>query len=338
MGSAVSDMNPSATGVNAPVTPASETAVEFRLDDRRVGDRGGLEGRGLFGILHQPSRPGPAGPEPVPVLMVNGGPQARIGAHRSYVQIARHLAGLGYTVLRFDYAGLGDGQGDFVGYNKAAPSIRAALDFLLSRVPAQGAYLWSLCDGAAASSVYAPHDARILAMVLSNPYVFSDQVRSQTYIKHYYLQRVMEKDFWVKAVTGGLNPFKVIGGFTELFRKAFMGKRKAPARGDATAANAGAPDGSFAKADVKEEVLGGVCRFGKRVHFLLSTDDLTAMGFKDLLLGGGETARLLKTGQLSYSEIAGSDHTFSTPGAKAEVCAQTRAALEGFSKTVQGRS
>lgn len=290
---------------------AEELAVEFSVGDV-----------GLFGILHKPARP-----LPIPVLMVNGGPQPRLGAHRSYVQIARSLSAQGYTVLRFDYAGLGDGQGDFVGYNKAAPSIKAALDRLLGLSPAKGAYLWSLCDGAAASSVYAPHDARILAMVLSNPYVFSDQVRSQTYIKYYYLQRMLEREFWAKLLSGRLNPISVARSFADLFRKAFLGKRPTAAAGEAPA------DGSFAKADVKEAVMGGIARFadsGRRAHFLLSADDLTAMGFKDLLTGGADTARHLKAGRLSYVEIAGADHTFSTPGAKAEVCALTRTALAGF--------
>jgi len=301
---------------NGSVTSGSETAVEFRIGDGS-----------LFGILHRPARP-----EPMPVLMVNGGPQPRTGSHRSYVQIARYLCAQGFTVLRFDYAGLGDGQGDFVGYNKMAPSIRAALDFLLQAAPSpRGAYLWSLCDGAAASSVYAPHDARIAAMVLSNPYIFSDQVRSQTYLKHYYLQRVLEKDFWAKIVSGKLNPVTVLASFADLVRKARGGKRPAAAATSAPSANDEA--GAFAKADVKDAVLGGVAGFaasGRRIHFLLSQDDLTAMGFKDLLKGTAATAAQLRSGRLTYSEIPGADHTFSIPGAKAEVCARTRAAFAAF--------
>jgi exosortase A-associated hydrolase 2 len=63
----------------------------------------------LFGVLHYPS-----------TSQVNSGfvfchpfAEEKLWAHRVYVSFARELAKLGYAVLRFDYMGHGDSDGDF---------------------------------------------------------------------------------------------------------------------------------------------------------------------------------------------------------------------------------
>lgn len=42
------------------------------------------------------------------VILLNAGLIHRIGPNRVYVRLARHLAGLGFQVLRFDLSGIGD--------------------------------------------------------------------------------------------------------------------------------------------------------------------------------------------------------------------------------------
>ena len=66
------------------------------------------EGSWLYGILSLPK-------EEVAsrgVLIVVGGPQYRVGSHRQFTLLARDLAAHGVPVMRFDYRGMGDSEGD----------------------------------------------------------------------------------------------------------------------------------------------------------------------------------------------------------------------------------
>lgn len=69
-------------------------------------DRGGSR---LFGVLHRP------GTEPTRVgfLLCSPFVEEKLWVHRVFVHFARRLSGLGHTVLRFDYMGHGDSDGDF---------------------------------------------------------------------------------------------------------------------------------------------------------------------------------------------------------------------------------
>jgi alpha/beta superfamily hydrolase len=67
------------------------------------------DGLRLFGIFHQPERPrDPA----VAVLLLSPGVKMRVAPHRLYNKLAARFVELGYPVLRFDFHGLGDSEGD----------------------------------------------------------------------------------------------------------------------------------------------------------------------------------------------------------------------------------
>ena len=59
----------------------------------------------LFGVLVKPRV---ASADRPAVIMTNAGTVHRIGPHRLYVDLARELAELGFTVLRMDLSGIGD--------------------------------------------------------------------------------------------------------------------------------------------------------------------------------------------------------------------------------------
>lgn len=108
-----------------------ETALTFSCGDAT-----------LVGILHGTSRPARRG-----VVIVVGGPQYRVGAHRQYVILARALADNGVPVLRFDYRGMGDSSGVFSGFEDCSEDIRAAVDALLEHCSGlDEVVLWGLCD------------------------------------------------------------------------------------------------------------------------------------------------------------------------------------------------
>ena len=65
------------------------------------------ENHSLDGIITNPAAAGPIDSSPG-VILLNSGLVHRVGPNRVYVKLARRLAGLGLTVLRFDYSGVGD--------------------------------------------------------------------------------------------------------------------------------------------------------------------------------------------------------------------------------------
>jgi len=66
-------------------------------------------GQLLHGILHEPD---PATARAVCILLLSPGIKGRVGPHRLYLKIAERLVPLGFHVLRFDYYGLGDSEGE----------------------------------------------------------------------------------------------------------------------------------------------------------------------------------------------------------------------------------
>ena len=63
----------------------------------------------LYGILHTPP---PATARGVCVLLLSPGIKGRIGPHRLYLKLAAQLVPAGFHVLRFDFHGLGDSEGE----------------------------------------------------------------------------------------------------------------------------------------------------------------------------------------------------------------------------------
>lgn len=69
------------------------------------------EGEKIFCVMH---RPLPNHPGPVPAIAICPGFAGnKSGKHRIFVTLAKELAKEGIAVLRFDYRGAGDSEGDF---------------------------------------------------------------------------------------------------------------------------------------------------------------------------------------------------------------------------------
>ena len=161
----------------------------------------------------------PATPLALGMVVVVGGPQYRAGSHRQFVLLARRAAAAGIATLRFDYRGMGDSNGPPIGFENVDEDIRCAIDALVSRCPAvKKVVLWGLCDGASAALIYVQRsrDARVAGVCILNPWVRTASSLARTHIKHYYGQRLMDRQFWTKLMTGGV---KITGAFRELISK-----------------------------------------------------------------------------------------------------------------------
>ena len=121
--------------------------------------------------------------------------------------LSRALAAAGYSVLRFDYRGMGDSSGAQRDFEGVSIDIAAAIDTLQQRLPCvKQVALWGLCDAAAAALLYyhETQDPRVTGLCLLNPWVRSDASLARTQVKHYYIQRLQQREFWLKLVRGGV--------------------------------------------------------------------------------------------------------------------------------------
>jgi uncharacterized protein len=272
------------------------------------------EGDNLVGILHVPERE----PARIGVLVVVGGPQFRVGSHRQFVLMARALAQAGYAVLRFDYRGMGDSDGEMRTFESVAADVRVAIDTLMRSVPSlTGVALWGLCDAASVALMYCMQDARVKGVAIANPWVRSQAGQAQSYIKHYYGQRLLQRSFWVKALSGKLH---VTASLADFLRKLWRAR---------SSGAAGADGGSFI-----ERMRHGLQKFGGPTLILMSERDLTAQEFRDLTAASEDWQKALRRAGVTTIALPGADHTFSTEGA---LQLATRHSLEWLRTSLSSR-
>ena len=245
----------------------------------------------LIGILHKPDLPGTTG-----VLIVTGGPQYRVGSHRQFVLLARHLAHHGIAAFRFDYRGMGDSTGTAQHFDSIEVDIRSAIDAFSAQSPGTNEFvLWGLCDAATASAFYAHQDPRVTGLVLANPWVRSTRSQAQTHLKHYFPQRLRQAEFWKKLVSGKLNPIQTARSFLQQLR---LANAKQPVPGT--------------QPGLSDRMLVTLQHFEGRILLLLSGNDLTASEFAQVTHQSNAWRELFNRQQVSRAALAQADHTFSS--------------------------
>jgi exosortase A-associated hydrolase 1 len=210
------------------------------------------------------------------------------------VQLARALAGAGHVSLRLDYRGMGDSEGRMRSFEEVGDDIMAALDFLCVQRGVRSAMLWGLCDAASSALMFGSRDPRIAAMVLANPWVRSEATYATTQLKHYYWQRLLDREFWGKLLRGHFDWIAATKDFVRKVRTAVRGGSAVESK-------------SF-----QQRMAQGLRRFRGRVLLLLSGRDLTAKEFVELSSSDPEWSSLLARPNLQRAELADADHTFSS--------------------------
>jgi len=127
--------------------------------------------KSLVGILTEPHQ-GSAARDLPAVVILNAGIIHRVGPNRLHVQLARTLARIGVTVLRFDMSGIGDSpnRDDVLTPLEAAMAdIREALDWLTATKQIRRVVLMGLCAGADHSLLYSDSDPRVVGLALLDP-------------------------------------------------------------------------------------------------------------------------------------------------------------------------
>lgn len=152
----------------------------------------------LVGILTRPSGSS-AGAELPGVVLLNSGILHRVGASRVYVRIARALAGDGFTVLRFDYSGIGDSEvrRDNLSFEESArEETRQAMDYMGGLVDSDRCILGGLCSGADMSFKVGVDDPRVTGIIQLDGWPY----RSWQSLARYYGPRLLDWEQWKHSV------------------------------------------------------------------------------------------------------------------------------------------
>ncbi len=259
------------------------------------------EGERLLAVLAEPA--GEATGD-LGVVVIVGGPQYRVGSHRQFVNLARALAGTGFPVLRFDVRGMGDSTGARRGFEQLGADVRAAIDALLAARPGlRRVVLWGLCDGASAALLYLHErpDPRVRGLCLLNPWVRSEASLARTHIKHYYLQRLGQREFWRKLLSGQVAGQALRGLWANL----------AAARNEVTSPRSGTP--------YQSRMAAAWQRFDGPSLLVLSGNDYTAKEFVEYTAAAADWRGLLQRPLLSRHDAARADHTFSAASDRGEL-------------------
>lgn len=261
----------------------------------------------LLGILAKPEAPLETG-----VIVIVGGPQYRVGSHRQFVLLSRALATAGHAVLRFDYRGMGDSEGQPRDFEAVSADIAAAIVVLQTRLPAvRQVVLWGLCDGASAALLYCSetHDPRVSGLCLLNPWVRSEASLARTQVKHYYTQRLTQKEFWTKLLRGGV-AFKALAGLFRNIRVAVAG-----ARGSRSAVS---DRSALSQPPFQQRMAGAWDAFDGNIFLLLSGEDYTAKEFLEYASKDAFWKNALTHPRLIRHDLQGADHTFSSVAYRTE--------------------
>lgn len=269
------------------------------------------EGETLFGILAKPDTPKDIG-----VVVIVGGPQYRAGSHRQFVLLSRALAVAGHAVLRFDYRGMGDSLGAPRDFEAVSQDIAAAIDAMHLRIPSMKQItLWGLCDGASAALLYCHErqDPRVAGLTLLNPWVRSEASLARTQVKHYYTQRLRQKDFWLKLIRGQVAAHAVTGLMRSL--KSVFSSTSEQTTGD--------PHITF-----QQRMASAWRQFNGKILLILSGDDYTAKEFVEYAAADAAWSATLAKPGVSRHDLPDADHTFSDLALRQQVEVLTRGWLE----------
>jgi exosortase A-associated hydrolase 1 len=258
-------------------------------------------GANLYGIVSAPANNAARG-----VLIVVGGPQYRGGSHRQFMLLASDLAARGVPVMRFDYRGMGDSEGEPRTFEDVGDDIGSAIDRFFVEMPAmKELVIWGLCDAASAALFYAHRDARVRGLVLLNPWVRTDQGIAKAYLKHYYLARLSDRDLWKKILSGRFEYRAAAQSVASMCAKVLqMGRPKK------NTGNTAAHHQVEAQSALPDRMLKGLERFKGNVLLIMSGNDLTAKEFLDVVSGSREWKKRLGATNVQRRDLAEANHTF----------------------------
>lgn len=261
------------------------------------------QGDTLLGMLHQPSQSLGRGV----LAIVAGGPQYKAGCCRQLNSMAQHIASLGYPVMRFDYRGMGDSEGECRGFEHIQDDLAVAIETFKKNSPGlKEVVLWGGCDAAAAAMIHGPNHPEVTGMIIANPWVHSDETHAKVVLKHYYWQRLREKSFWMKLLKLRMNPLEKLRSVMD------------------TAKQAKASDNTDSQQDDSQlhfvtRMLRGMQRYQGRIQMFMSGQSLVSKEFDELLAASRPWADAMASIDVTRVDMPEADQTFSSLAQQREV-------------------
>lgn len=151
------------------------------------------------------------------LLIVSGGNELRVGAHRGMALLAASVAAAGYPVLRYDRRGIGDSTGTNGGFLSAAPDLSAAATWLRAATGAVRIVGFGNCDAATTLALFHAQ-AGIDRLLLANPWVVepTGDLPPPAAIRATYAERLRSPAQWRRLLTGRVNFRRLTRGLVTL--------------------------------------------------------------------------------------------------------------------------
>jgi exosortase A-associated hydrolase 1 len=236
------------------------------------------------------------------LLIVSGGNEIRIGAHRGMALLAQRVAEAGHPVFRFDRRGIGDSSGENHGFESGAEDIAAAAAAFRAESGVTRIVAYGNCDAATALAFH-HGQASLDALVLANPWVIetTDDLPPAAAIRARYAERLRDPREWLRLLRGGVNISKLISGMAKASRR--QSKRSGGLSGRLVAA---------------------LAETGIPITILLARGDSTAIAFRDAMRG---TSFDSVRSKLRIEELDSASHSFASTMDKQWLFEQVLAAL-----------
>lgn len=272
--------------------------IEGRVRAITFRNRSGLK---LFGIFHQPqgARRGPA------VILLCPGVKNRVAPQRLYVKMAKRFCSMGFAVLRFDFHGIGDSEGevgeeyaaDFYGTVQAGRYVedtQAAMDWMQKNAGAGSFILAGLCGGAVTGLLAGARDRRVCGLLaLGIPVVISGKsfdpskyiTRGQlARLRGKYITKMGDPLSWARLLTFQSDYRKII-------RSLCSSLLRAPGRVKTPGSYKVAPDGNGNLNPLFHGAFNAILENGSRVIFIFSGSDRLQWEFEEKFAGNCDLAK-----------------------------------------------
>ena len=196
----------------------------------------------LFGVLAEPGGP----PADLCAVLLNAGPQRRVGPNRMWVQSARRWAARGVPSLRIDLDGIGDADGHPAGWREEAafyePQHVEYVKDVLARLRTEGFgqrfIVLGLCSGANWAFNAALDDESVVAALLINPRALLWRPWIESDRETRKLRKLASPRMWGRFLRGDVETAPV----AHALRAASARLRRAPAEVLERVRRRGAPD------------------------------------------------------------------------------------------------
>ena len=271
--------------------------------------------RSLVGILTDPGEAANDTNLPA-VILLNAGIVHRVGPHRLYVKIARSLAAMGFTVLRFDFSGVGDSRArhDNLPFERSTISeAQDAMNYLAAERGIGRFVLAGLCSGADVSLKTACCDPRVVGAILINAQ--GDQLDTGDALRSYLLNRRKARYYWKSALFRPKMWLRAVRGeaaFRDIMRVLLFPLLSRVAR--------------------KKKALSGPSQYAAGLRFVAERGMPLLLVFSDGDTGldylhevfGDELRQLCSSGKIGFHVIPHSDHLFTLLDDKARLLSLVR--------------